>query len=165
MRPDCTRFSVSATGTAGMAPSCVRSAASSAGMVVGGKNGRAASCTSTTSGACGTSACSPALTLPWRVSPPGTAGNTGRPSSAAVIASASPTGWITPAWGNSASAAWRITAFPAMEMNCFGTSPPKRLPEPAATKIAAIRMRRAMRGARHLVNASDRLIAMPLPAA
>ena len=49
--PSATRFSVSATGTAGIAPARCSSAASRAGMVPGGISGRAASCTSTTSGA------------------------------------------------------------------------------------------------------------------
>ena len=51
-------------------------------MVPAGITGRAASCTSTTSGACGASASSPARTLSWRVAPPGTGGRCGRPSSA-----------------------------------------------------------------------------------
>ncbi len=110
-----TRFSVSATGTAGIAPAAVSSAASRAGMVPGGISGRAASCTSTTSGARRSSASSPARTLSWRVAPPATGGRCGSPASAAAIAVASPTGCSRSASPASASAAWRITGLPASE--------------------------------------------------
>ena len=79
IRPSATSFSVSATGTAGIAPAACSRAASRAGMVPAGINGRAASCTSTTSGADASSASSPARTLSWRVAPPGTGGRCGRP--------------------------------------------------------------------------------------
>ena len=70
----------------GSRPARVSSAASRAGMVPGGISGRAASWTSTMSGACGASASSPARTLSWRVAPPATGGRCGRPASAASIA-------------------------------------------------------------------------------
>ena len=73
IRPSAARFSVSATGTAGIAPSCpAASAPSSAATVPGGKKGRQPSWIRTMSGGSSASACSPASTLSWRVAPPGT---------------------------------------------------------------------------------------------
>ena len=103
--PPATRFSVSATGAAGMAPGWVFKASVRSGIVRAGKNGRAASCTSTMSGAKGSKASNPARTLSWRVAPPGTTGRCGRPASAASIGSSSPTGWR-----NGACSASRIAA-------------------------------------------------------
>ena len=59
------------------AAACRRARRSAASIVPGGMNGRAASWTSTMSGACGASASSPARTLSCRVAPPGTGGRCG----------------------------------------------------------------------------------------
>ena len=137
MMPSRTRFRVSATGAAGIAPGARTSAASSAGTVPGGITGRAASCTRTNSGANGSSASNPARTLSWRVAPPSTMGRCGNPSSAAAIEAGSPTGCRVAPAAISALAAWRITGSPRSVRNCLGVSAPKRLPVPAATRMAA----------------------------
>ena len=94
----------------------------------------------------------PARTLSWRVAPPGTGGRCGRPASAASIASASPTGCSSATCAANVSAAWRITGLPASGRNCFGVSAPNRLPEPAATRMAATRMPAPLPGQTAAVN-------------
>ena len=138
MLPSWPRLSVSATGTAGMAPGWVARACTSASITPAGIHGRAASCTITISGAAETRASSPARTLSWRVAPPGTIGRCESPARAASISTLSPTGWMRTPARASASAACRITGCPAMWRNCLGRSAPKREPLPAATRRAAI---------------------------
>ena len=69
---------------------------------------------------------------------------------------ASPTGCSRSTWAASASAAWRITGLPASDRNCFGVSAPNRLPEPAATRIAAIRMPAPLPASRSASTAAGR---------
>ena len=49
-------------------------------------------------------------------------------------------GILRPSSGEITLAGGRITGLPARTRNCFGVSAPKRLPEPAATRMAAMRM-------------------------
>ena len=70
------------------------------------------------------------------------------PASAASIGAASPTGCSSVTGAGQRPAAWRITGLPARVRNCFGVSAPKRLPVPAATRMAAMRMGAHCRAAR-----------------
>ena len=112
-------------------------------MVPGGMNGRAASCTSTMSGAMRAPA-PPArrATLSCRVAPPGNRGQMRRARPAPrSIGAASPTGCSSVDMRPQ-----RLGGMPDHRLarrsirNCLGVSAPKRLPVPAATRMAAIRM-------------------------
>src|SRR5262249_49740225 len=86
------------------------------------------------------SASRPPRTLSCRVSPPATTGRCGRPANTASIAGASPTGCSRSTLAANPSAAGRSTGLPPSVRNCFRAPTPNPPPEPAATRIAAIRI-------------------------
>ena len=117
-------------------------------MVPGGMMGRAASCTSTISGAWACNASSPARTESCRSAPPGTMGRCGMPARAPRQSAQR----RLPAAGQIdmvQQALPRRGAVPvcrAAAVIASGWLPPKREPVPAATRMAAIFMRRRCDG-------------------
>ena len=161
------RLSVSRTGAARMAPTgSMRPRPSSASRSEGCRLGRAASCTSTKSSGrtASGSACRPASTDAARVAPPAVrssglpysmgSGNTG--ASCAPSTSTMP---AIPACPASAATVCASRLIPPTSWNCLGTSPPKRMPRPAAGTTTQALMAPASAAARR-----DRAHARPVAA-
>ncbi len=142
--PSRTRLTVSATGKPGTAPwKPSARASSSRGTSSGGRSGRAASWTSTTSASSGTSA-SPSRTDAERDGPPAThAATFAAPSCSAtpIPGSSQPSGATTTMPSTHSHSSSRRSGSarrgrPPRRANAFGRSSPSRSPRPAATSTA-----------------------------
>ncbi len=134
---------MSLTGIAGNPAPCSRAAVTARWKASMLKNGRTASCTATISSTSSPAASSPRVTDCCRVAPPAT--NFTRGIAFTEVSSISAIGTITRETSSSSrkrsTTCWRI-GLPARAANCFGMSPPKREPDPAAGTMTRTAMRR-----------------------
>ena len=142
------RFRVSRTGAARIAPTgSLRPRSSNCSMSPSARFGRAASWTRTKSSMRTSSgnAASPASTESARASPPVQVisrlpANSRQPGHCASPSASTTTAPCTFACASSARRVCAINGSPATSRYCFGTSPPKRAPRPAAgTTVQVIR--------------------------